>query len=73
MVVIEVALAIVLLIAPLFYSILARYFDRLMARMSQNERVQHMPAFEEQFVTLRHVLRPLTAWFLARLAVVVLD
>lgn len=67
------AFALVLLIAPVLYRFLARYFDRLAARLGEYERVQRVPAYEEQFTTLRGVLRPLSAWLLARLGVVVLD
>ncbi len=65
--------AVVLLITPALYRFLARYFDRLMIRLSSHERVQRLPAYEDGFATLRKVLRPLSAWLLARLAVVVLD
>ena len=57
----------------MLYRFLARSFDRLVARLGEYERVQRVPAYEEQFTTLRGVLRPLSAWLLARLGVVVLD
>ena len=65
--------ALALLLAPLLYRLLARPFDRLTARLSRYERVAQMPAAQEEFATLRSVLRPLSAWLLARLGVVALD
>ena len=66
--------AVILLITPLIYRFLARYFDRLIARLAEQfERLRKMPAYEEQFSTLRGVLRPLTAWALASIGVTVLN
>ena len=62
-----------LVIAPVLYRFLTPYFDRLMVRLGQYERVQNTPANEDQVATLRSVLRPLSAWLLARLGVLVLD
>ncbi|MFN2105573.1 MAG: hypothetical protein ACK2UJ_11920 [Candidatus Promineifilaceae bacterium] len=66
-------LAMILLITPLIARFLGRYFDRLMERLAQFERMRQKPAYEEQFSTLRGVIRPLTAWVLARVGIVVLD
>jgi small-conductance mechanosensitive channel len=62
-----------LLITPLIYRFSGRYFDKLVARLGQYDRVQSMPAYSEGFATWRSVLRPLVVWLLMRLGVVVLD
>ncbi len=62
----------ILLIAPLLYRLVTPLVDRALGRVSEIEALQRMPAYEEEFVTVRRVLRPLFAWILTRIGVVVL-
>ena len=65
--------ALALLLAPLVYRLLARPFERLMAWLLRFERIAQTPAAHEEFATVRSVLRPLSAWLLAQLGVIVLN
>lgn len=67
------AFALALLLAPVVYRLLARPFERLTAWLLRFERVAQMPAAQENFATVQSVLRPLSAWLLTRLGVIVLD